>query len=260
MAVFLPCWDVFCPDCFAGWKPAFDAETQTEIRCPSCDGWIATNYSTITPAGLESHEAQQNRERQARKVGKNFGDYEGPHTKTLALINYLQETVEKSNELVDERPIKSVVFSAWTSHLDLIETALTNNGLSGFTRLDGTMSLAARTRALEQFATDDSITVLLATIGAGGVGLNLTSASQVFIMEPQYNPAAVAQAVDRVHRLGQTRPVRIFQLVMKESIEEKILELAQKKQREADMTMNRQKLGKKEVQEARMREYRTLFK
>lgn len=259
-AFFLPCWDVFCPSCFSGYKPAFDSGIQNELRCPSCDGWIANNYSAITPAGLASHEAQEDLERQTRKLGKNFGDYEGPHTKTVALVNYLLDTVEQSKELVGQPPIKSVVFSAWTSHLDLIEIALNNSNLSGFTRLDGTMTLTARTRALERFATDDSVTILLATIGAGGVGLNLTSASQVFIMEPQYNPAAVAQAVDRVHRLGQTRPVRIYQLIMKESIEEKILELAQKKQREADMTMNRQKLGKKEVQEARMREYRTLFK
>jgi SNF2 family DNA or RNA helicase len=261
MAVFLPCWDVFCPDCFSGWKPAFDSGTQTEIRCPSCDGWISMNYSSITPAGLQGHEEEQNRERKVRKLGKNFGDYEGPHTKTTALINYLQQSVEDSKELpAGEPPIKSVVFSSWTSHLDLIEIALSSNGLSGFTRLDGSMTLAARTRALEEFATDNSITILLVTIGAGGVGLNLTSASRVFIMEPQYNPAAVAQAVDRVHRLGQTRPVQIFKLVMKDSIEEKIMDLANKKQREADMTMNRQKLGKREAQEARMREMQTLFK
>jgi SNF2 family DNA or RNA helicase len=122
------------------------------------------------------------------------------------------------------------------------------------------MTLAARMKALELFAKDDSITILLATIGAGGVGLNLTSASRVFIMEPQYNPAAVAQAVDRVHRLGQTRPVETYQFIMKGSIEEKIQELAKKKQQLADMSMNRGKLDKREVQEARMREYRSLFK
>ncbi|KAJ5349135.1 Helicase C-terminal [Penicillium brevicompactum] len=264
IAFLLPCWCVFCPNCFSGYKDAFDSAfesgTISEIRCPSCDGWTTMNYSAITPEGVASHEAGKEREREARKVGKHFGDYEGPHTKTMALINYLQETVEKSKELVGEPPIKSVVFSAWTSHLDLIEVALTNNNLSGFTRLDGSMTLPARTRALEEFAKNDSITILLATIGAGGVGLNLTSASQVFIMEPQYNPAAVAQAVDRVHRLGQTRPVRIIQLIMKDSIEVKILELARKKQQEADMTMDRKKLDKREAQEARMREYRQLFK
>lgn len=122
------------------------------------------------------------------------------------------------------------------------------------------MTLPARGKALEEFATDDSITILLATIGAGGVGLNLTSASRVFIMEPQYNPAAVAQAVDRVHRLGQHRPVQTVQFIMKGSIEEKILDLAKKKQQLADMSMSRGKLDKREVQEARMREYRSLFK
>lgn len=264
IAMLLPCWCVFCPDCFAGYKLAFDSAsdsgTESQIRCPSCDGWSEMKYFAITPEGVASHEAGKEREREARKVGKHFGDYEGPHTKTLALINYLQETVEQSKELVGEPPIKSVVFSAWTSHLDLIEVALNNNNLSGFARLDGSMSLAARTRALERFATNDSVTILLATIGAGGVGLNLTAASQVFIMEPQYNPAAVAQAVDRVHRLGQTRPVRIYQLIMKDSIEVKIMALAKKKQEQADMTMNRKKLDKKEAQEARMRELQHLFK
>ena len=125
---------------------------------------------------------------------------------------------------------------------------------------DGTMTLAARGKALKEFHSNNKITVLLATIGAGGVGLNLTSASKVYIMEPQYNPAAVAQAVDRVHRIGQTREVTTVQFIMKDSIEEKIFELAKKKQQLADLSMNRGKLDKKEVQEQRMRDYRGLFK
>lgn len=260
IAIFLPCHDVFCPDCFAGWKHAYDSPFETQSRCPRCEGWNPSKYSTITPAGFEEYEAQIERDRQTRKLGKNFGEYEGPHTKTIALIDYLKESVEDSKKLVGQSPIKSVVFSGWTSHLDLIEIALQNNGLDGFTRLDGTMTLAARTKALEQFAKNDDIKVLLATIGAGGVGLNLTSASRVFIMEPQYNPAAVAQAIDRVHRLGQTRDVQVFQFIMKNSIEEKILELARKKQEMADTSLNRGKQNKRETDEARMREYRSLFK
>ncbi|KAF3025341.1 hypothetical protein E8E15_008776 [Penicillium rubens] len=260
MAIALPCYDTFCPSCFSGWKPAFDSYPDNQTRCPRCDGWINMKYSTITPAGFEEYEAQKERDRQTRKLGKNLGEYEGPHTKTTALIHYLKQSVEDSKNLEGQSPIKSVVFSAWTSHLDLIEIALQNNGLDGFTRLDGTMTLAARTRALEEFAKNDNIKVLLATIGAGGVGLNLTSASRVFIMEPQYNPAAVAQAIDRIHRLGQTRPVQTFQFIMKGSIEEKILDLARKKQEMADTSLNRVKQDKRETQEARMREYRNLFK
>lgn len=260
MAIYLQCYDVLCPDCFADWNnPANGFALRTEVQCPVCNGWIPTTFSTITPGGLEAY----NEEKQSTsKKEKRFGVYEGPHTKTITLVNYLLESAQESQPFVEagEPPIKTVIFSAWTSHLDLIEIALRNNNLDSFARLDGTMSLNARGKALERFAKDDSVTILLATIGAGGVGLNLTSASQVFIMEPQYNPAAVAQAIDRVHRLGQTRPVRTFQLVMKNSIEEKILELAKKKQQLADMSMSRGKLDKKEVQEQRMQEYRSLFK
>lgn len=259
MAIYLPCYDVLCPDCFSGWNSPTNSLPSSEVQCPSCDGWIPMTFSIITPGGLETFISDQQLN---RKHTKKFGEYEGPHTKTTALINSLLETAQESQPLVEagEPPIKSVIFSGWTSHLDLIEIALRNNNLRSFTRLDGTMSLASRGKALEKFATDDSITILLATIGAGGVGLNLTSASQVFIMEPQYNPAAVAQAVDRVHRLGQKRPVRNIQFVMKNSIEEKILELAKKKQQLADMSMSRGKMDKKEVQEQRMQEYRSLFR
>jgi SNF2 family DNA or RNA helicase len=79
-------------------------------------------------------------------------------------------------------------------------------------------------------------------------------------MEPQYNPASVAQAVDRVHRLRQTREVTTIQFLMKDSIEEKIFEMAKKKQQLAEDSMARGKLDKREVQEARMQAYRSLFR
>lgn len=257
MAVYLPCLCVLCPECFSSWKGVFDSKPDTEIQCQVCGGWTRLQYSEVTAAALDRLQIQQ---KESRKNGKILGEYEGPHTKTLALIENLQSIAEESKALVGEPPIKSVVFSLWTSHLDLIEIALKQNGLDCFTRLDGTMSLKARSKALDAFAKDDSVTILLATIGAGGVGLNLTSASRVFVMEPHYNPAAVAQAVDRVHRLGQHRGVVIMQFIMKNSIEEKILELARKKQKLADLSMNRAKLDKGEAQEQRMREYRSLFK
>ncbi len=257
MAVYLPCLCVLCPDCFSSWKAVFDSKPDTEIQCQVCDGWTRLQYSEVTAAALDRLQIQR---KESRKNGKVLGEYEGPHTKTLALIQNLLSIAEESKALVNEPPIKSVVFSLWTSHLDLIEIALKQNGLNCFTRLDGTMSLKARSKALDAFAKDNSVTILLATIGAGGVGLNLTSASRVFVMEPHYNPAAVAQAVDRVHRLGQHREVVIMQFIMKNSIEEKILELAMKKQKLADLSMNRAKLPKGEAQEQRMREYRSLFK
>ncbi len=76
------------------------------------------------------------------------------------------------------------------------------------------------------------------SITAGGVGLNLTSANSVYVMEPQFNPAAEAQAVDRVHRLGQTREVRTVRYIMKGSFEEKMLELQDKKMKLASLSMD----------------------
>lgn len=81
------------------------------------------------------------------------------------------------------------------------------------------MSLSAWGKGLEEFANNNNVTILLATIGAGGVGLNLTSTSRVYIMEPQYNLTAVAQAVDRVHWLGQNR-LEHYRIDI-ESVEEK---------------------------------------
>ncbi|KAL4920191.1 SNF2 family N-terminal domain-containing protein [Aspergillus aurantiobrunneus] len=265
IAIVLPCLDVLCPECFSDSQQAFDNNVggpgSFDIKCNVCDGWIPASYSKITINGLQDYLTEQARAKQSRKQAKTLGEYEGPHTKTKALLSHLELTAEGSANLPeDEPPLKSVVFSAWTSHLDLIEIALRDQGLTGYTRLDGTMTLAARSKALDTFRDDNNITILLATIGAGGVGLNLTAASHAYIMEPQYNPAAVAQAIDRVHRLGQTREVTTVQFLMKDSIEEKIFELAKKKQQLADMSLNRGKLDKSEVQEKRMREYRSLFK
>lgn len=260
MAVMLPCFDVLCIDCFAPIKQQFSMQ-QPELttKCLVCEGSIPATYSAITMAGLQQYTDSRAEAKNSRKKAKLLGEYEGPHTKTKALISHLLDTAEQSSRS-EEKPIKSVVFSAWTSHLDLIEIALKDNGLDGFARIDGTMTLPARNQALDSFAVNDKITILLATIGAGGVGLNLTSASRVYVMEPQYNPAAVAQAVDRVHRLGQTREVTTIQFLMKASIEEKIFEMAKKKQQLAEDSMARGKLDKREVQEARMQAYRSLFR
>lgn len=262
IAVMLPCCDVLCVDCFKPLQETLDqvVEAKNPFKCIFCDATVPASYSRITPAGYENYQQSLVSDRVRPKKAKADGLYEKPHSKTKALIQHLRESAETSKLGPDEQPIKSVVFSSWTSHLDLIEIALIDSGMSGFSRLDGTMTLKARNKALDTFRDDPSVTVLLVTLGAGGVGLNLTAGSKVFIMEPQYNPAAVAQAVDRIHRLGQTREVTTIQFIMKDSIEEKIAELAKKKQQLADLSMNRGKVDKREVQESRMKEYRSLFK
>lgn len=152
----------------------------------------------------------------------------------------------------------SVVFSSWTTHLDLIEIALKNNG-HVYVRLDGRMSRDARDKSMRVFREDPSVRVMLVSIGAGGLGLNLTTASKVFMMEPQFNPAAEAQAVDRVHRLGQDRDVTIKRFIMERSFEEKMLVLQGKKKALANLTMSRERKKGEDARE-RLEELRSLFR
>ena len=122
------------------------------------------------------------------------------------------------------------------------------------------MTRENRDKSKQALREDPSIRVMLVSIGAGGLGLNLTTANKVFMMEPQFNPAAEAQAVDRVHRLGQDREVTIKRFIMDGSFEEKMLVLQDKKKALADLTMSRERKSKEESTRMRMEQLRSLFR
>lgn len=121
---------------------------------------------------------------------------------------------------------RSLVFSQWTTLLDLIEPALTAAGV-GFLRLDG--STKDRGGVVERFQADDGPPVLLMSLKAGGTGLTLTAADHVFLVDPWWNPQVEAQAADRVHRIGQDKPVFVYRLVARDTVEERILALQAQK-------------------------------
>jgi DNA repair protein RAD5 len=123
---------------------------------------------------------------------------------------------------------KSVVFSQFTSFLSLIEPALTRARVPHL-RLDGSMAQRARTAVLADFAKARAGTVLLLSLRAGGVGLNLTCARRVWMMDPWWSFAVEAQAIDRVHRMGQTGEVRVARFIVKGSVEERMLRIQEKK-------------------------------
>lgn len=129
----------------------------------------------------------------------------------------------------DYRPVKSVVFSQWTTMLDRVQDALHRAGIK-FVRLDGKMRRADRAIALDRFKSDPSVEVFLISLRAGGFGLNLVSAARAYLLEPAWNPALEAQAGDRIHRLGQERPVVVTKLVTKDSIEERMILIQKRKQ------------------------------
>ncbi|KAK7336429.1 hypothetical protein VNO77_16970 [Canavalia gladiata] len=130
----------------------------------------------------------------------------------------------------DQHPAKSVVFSQFRKMLLLLEKPLNAAGFKTL-HLDGTMNAKHRARVIEQFQAQgrDGPMVLLASLRASSAGINLTAASRVYFMEPWWNHAVEEQAMDRVHRIGQKEAVKVIRLIAKNSIEEKILMLQEKK-------------------------------
>jgi len=122
------------------------------------------------------------------------------------------------------RKDKVIVFSQWTSMLDLLELPLTAARF-GFRRLDGTMSVAQRERAIIDFEDQPDVLVLLVSLKAAALGVNLTCANHVVLMDLWWNPTVEEQAIDRAHRIGQTRTVHVTRLAIKGTVEERILEL-----------------------------------
>lgn len=133
--------------------------------------------------------------------------------------------VETLDEVLAEGH-KALVFSQWTSLLDLTEPALRASGV-GFVRLDGTTR--DRQAVVDRFQSDDGEPVMLVSLRAGGTGINLTAADHVFLLDLWWNPAVEDQAADRAHRIGQTRPVMVHRLVAADTVEERILALQESK-------------------------------
>ncbi|QNQ01433.1 YALIA101S02e22848g1_1 [Yarrowia lipolytica] len=128
----------------------------------------------------------------------------------------------------DRQTIKSIVFSQFTSMLDLVEWRLRRAGFQTV-KLQGNMSPTQRQNSIKYFMENPQVEVFLVSLKAGGVALNLCEASQVFILDPWWNPSVEWQSGDRVHRIGQHRPVKITRFAIEDSIESRIIELQEKK-------------------------------
>lgn len=126
---------------------------------------------------------------------------------------------------------KCLVFSQFTSFLAIVRKQLEKKKID-YEYLDG--STRNRKAHVDRFQNDPDCLVFLISLKAGGTGLNLTAAEYVFILDPWWNPAVEAQAIDRAHRIGQTRPVFAYKLICRDTVEEKVLELQKKKRRLAE--------------------------
>uniref|UniRef100_L2GAP1 DNA repair protein rad5 n=1 Tax=Colletotrichum fructicola (strain Nara gc5) TaxID=1213859 RepID=L2GAP1_COLFN len=132
---------------------------------------------------------------------------------------------------------KHIVFSYWTSTLDLLSNLLGNEAVT-HVQVDGRTSYAERTNRLQSFREDNDICALLMSIETGALGLNLTAANYVHIVEPQWNPSIEEQAIGRALRIGQTREVTVVRYIVQGTVEQNIMQLQKKKKSAAKFMFN----------------------
>ncbi|MEI9908744.1 MAG: helicase-related protein [Bacteroidota bacterium] len=136
---------------------------------------------------------------------------------------------ELSREIVENiGDHKALVFSQFLGMLALIRAKLEELGIK-YEYFDGSTSAPDREKAIQSFQNDHEVRVFLISLKAGGVGLNLTAADYVYIVDPWWNPAVEQQAIDRTHRIGQTKNIFAYRMICKDTIEDKILQLQEKK-------------------------------
>ena len=151
-------------------------------------------------------------------------------TKLDALMRQLHELTQQSD-------CKGVIFSQFTGFLHLIQSHMAQRGYA-FVRLDGRTSQKDREQVLHTFANEPGPLFLLMSLRAGGVGLNLTAANHVWLMDCWWNSSIEDQAIDRIHRLGQTRPVTVHRLLVEHTIEDRILEIQRRKKQLVDHALS----------------------
>ncbi|KZZ94620.1 DNA repair protein rad5 [Ascosphaera apis ARSEF 7405] len=244
-----PCWHTACKGCIEHYVK-HQTDRRMPPRCPVCRDDISIRdifeivrhsspSGSITPIehGTPSTQPPPS---QVPRISLRRVNPLSPSTQTSAKITALIQ------HLVRLPPnSKAVVFSQFTSFLDLIGPRLQREKIN-FVRLDGTMTQKDRATVLSDFNRTEvdfeeeiidgtSIpkpkipTVLLISLRAGGVGLNLTAANYVFMMDPWWSFAVESQAIDRVHRMGQLREVHVTRFIVQHSIEERMLRIQEKK-------------------------------
>lgn len=224
--VITACAHVFGGECI-------ERTIDIQHKCPMCRAELKDAEQLVKPAAnVGESEADENL------------DTETSSSKIDAMMNILKASHRKVGT-------KVVIFSQWTSFLDIVEHQLNENGFK-YTRIDGKMLPPRRDAAMTTFEKDPECTIMLASLAVCSVGLNLVAANQVILSDSWWAPAIEDQAVDRIHRLGQTKPTTVWRLVVEGSIEERVLEI-QTEKRKLMMTAFQEKTSKRANQKAARR-------
>ena len=211
------CQHKFCRECIF---TELAKQKGNSKKCPVCKKKLTQSkllqYDPSASAGGAAN-AHANRPKKKKKTGRRLL----LNSKQKMLVKLIKKTLESAP---DE---KSLVFSNFLESLEGVSEALGKEDIAT-SHLNGTMTLSKRKNALKAFAKDPKIKVMLLTMQSGSVGINLTSANHVYLLEPSYNPALEAQAVARAWRMGQRKKVFVHRMFVPESIEQRMLERTKK--------------------------------
>ncbi|MCJ1286918.1 DNA repair protein rad16 [Xylographa opegraphella] len=219
------CHHEFCRRCAKDYVRSFEVGLNGDPDCPRCHIALAIDF--------DQPDIEQDEE----------------HVKKNSIINRIKMEEWTSSTKIEmllydlfklrskKQTHKSIVFSQFTSMLQLVEWRLRRAGFNTV-MLDGSMTPAQRQNSIEYFMKNTDVEVFLVSLKAGGVALNLTEASRVFIIDPWWNPAAEWQSADRCHRIGQKRPCVITRLCIEDSVESRMVMLQEKKANMINGTIN----------------------
>ncbi|XP_062438566.1 helicase-like transcription factor isoform X4 [Rhea pennata] len=238
--VITHCAHVFCKPCI---YEVIRSE-QPNASCPLCRNELRVEHLVECPVEEELDSSN----------GKK-GDQEWVSSSKINALMHALIELRKENPAT-----KCLIVSQFTTFLSLIENPLKKSGFL-FTRLDGSMTQKKRVEAIHCFQSSQagSPTIMLLSLKAGGVGLNLTAASRVFLMDPAWNPAAEDQCFDRCHRLGQKYSVVITKFIVKDSVEENMLKIQNKKRELAAGAFATKKPSASEIKQTKINEVKTLI-
>eukprot|EP00003_Mantamonas_plastica_P013186 TRINITY_DN2314_c2_g1_i1.p1 TRINITY_DN2314_c2_g1~~TRINITY_DN2314_c2_g1_i1.p1 ORF type:complete len:538 (+),score=186.77 TRINITY_DN2314_c2_g1_i1:1618-3231(+) len=251
------CSHCFCKTCIVTFLNGQQAQGIDPTTCPLCRTPVSVQHLAQLPSVDENDDKQVQAQEKKRDELKQLERAQRERLRGLdwqksskiqALIQLLQGIPDGD---------KTIVFSQWTSMLDVIANGLEDSGIE-YCRLDGSMNLQDRSDEIRRFR-DDSVPVFLISLKAGGVGLDLTMANRAVLMDPWWNPAVENQAMDRVYRCGQRKEVTVTRFAIDKSVESLVLRLQEKKKAMVNIAMGNKGISAEDVRKLRMDQLNTLF-
>ncbi|EPS38640.1 hypothetical protein H072_7602 [Dactylellina haptotyla CBS 200.50] len=196
-------------------------------ECPVCNRELGVGgelLATNSPKDESSYD-------KTSPVPPLSGSRDSRHSSKLRAVS------SKVVDLYRESGSKSLVFTSWRDTLDILASMFVEQGIAS-RRIDGRINALDRSKIISEFQADSNIAVLLMTIDSCAVGLTLTNANFVHLVEPHWNPALEAQAIGRAYRIGQTRTVTVIKYIMDKTVEQRIVELQCRKNRLAKFSLD----------------------